>query len=275
MDAMEVEPIPSPSPPPSSGELPIVDAQPKNPIPSSSPAFRTQTPFIKAAVAQPQVAPIVLPILLPLTSLRPLAFRTFTKKHNLTLTSSALQALATFIGKHCGAGWREDGLAEPVLEEVAKSWKKTGGGVIVDGDGEVLAGILKTIAGGMSGGKLIPTRALSRQTSMVKQTVENGPATYIDVDGRRPSVAREDRQSSLGFSNLALVGIAEDEDDEEHSLDPRSWLKVIGAFEQPRIVYNATKRQFERLVVYQTDVLMSNQSLPCPSSSIRCSLKIR
>ena len=258
MDAMEIEPIlsspplPPPPPPPPAGEPAIVDAQPNNPIPSSSPAFRTQTPLIKAAVPHPQLAPVVLPILLPLTSLRPLAFRTFTKKHNLTLTSSALQALATFIGKHCGAGWREEGLAEPVLEEVAKSWKKTGGGVIVDGDGEVLTGILKTIAGGMAGGKLIPTRALSRQTSMVNQTVENGAATHIDVDGRRPSLAREDGQSSLAGSNLALLGITEDDDDEEHSLDPRSWLKVIGAFEQPRIVYNATKRQFERLVVVPT-----------------------
>src|ERR1700723_1369667 len=99
-----------------------------NPIPSSSPAFSTPihpiiprrtvpipAPLTLKAAASP-LKPTILPILLPPATLRPLAFRTFTKKHNLTLTSSALQALATFIGRNCGSGWREEGLAERVLE---------------------------------------------------------------------------------------------------------------------------------------------------------------
>src|SRR5438874_2297126 len=115
-----------------------------NPIPSSSPAFGTPVHPIRAP-ATTAAKPTILPVLLPAPTLRPVAFRTFTKKHNLTLSSSALQALAAFIGKNCGAGWREEGLAERVLEEVAKSWKKLGGGVIVDGDGDTLKGILKNL----------------------------------------------------------------------------------------------------------------------------------
>jgi hypothetical protein len=34
---------------------------------------------------------------------------------------SALQTLAVFVGKNCGSGWREEGLAERVLDEVAKA----------------------------------------------------------------------------------------------------------------------------------------------------------
>src|ERR1700738_842397 len=84
---------------------------PVNPIPSSSPAFATPAhPIRPFTVTAPLPKPIVLPILLPPATLRPLAFRTFTKKHSLTLTSSALQVLANFIGRHCGSEWREQGL---------------------------------------------------------------------------------------------------------------------------------------------------------------------
>src|SRR5437762_12325639 len=89
---------------------------PSNPLPSSSPGFGTPVHPIKSQAAAVAPKASILPILLPSTTLRPLAFRTFTKKHNLTLTSSALQILATFIGKQCGSGWREEGLAEGVLE---------------------------------------------------------------------------------------------------------------------------------------------------------------
>ena len=102
---------------------------------SSSPAFGTplhplpngtRRPLPPPPAFKPQIATI-LPILLPPPTLRPLAFRTFTKKHNLTLNSSALQALATFIGRHCGSAWREEGTGEKVLEEVAKVWKAENG----------------------------------------------------------------------------------------------------------------------------------------------------
>ncbi|KAI6859548.1 hypothetical protein KC318_g21548, partial [Hortaea werneckii] len=126
-----------------------------NAAPSSSPAFGTPLhplPPTQRAPPPPPPAfkapavPTILPILLPPPTLRPLAFRTFTKKHNLTLNSSALQALATFIGRHCGSGWREEGTGERVLEEVAKLWKAESGGVIVE-DGTKLKGILKTLEG--------------------------------------------------------------------------------------------------------------------------------
>ena len=170
-----------------------------------------------------------------------MAFRTVTKKHNLTLASSALQALAAFIGKHCGAGWREEGLAEQVLEEVAKSWKKSGGGVIVEADGDKLHDILKAVSGCMAGGRILQGRAISRQSSFAA----SGQERQVP---ERPLVSREDSQTNLGLSNLALNGAVEVDDDEGHSMDPRSWLKVVGAFDQPKIVYNAQKNHFEKSV---------------------------
>ncbi len=211
-----------------------------NPIPSSSPAFGTPAhpiiPHRSAAIPAPAaIRPAtILPVLLPPATLRPLAFRTFTKKHGLTLTSSALAALATFIGRHCGSGWREDGLAEGVLEEVARSWKKAGGGVIVDGDGETLRTLLKTLEGCMVGGKAVLGKsALSRQSSFAFG--ENA-----EQAGARPTLSHE---SSFGLSKLAVGG--QDGDDDEHLTDPREWIKVVDAFDQPRLVYNILKKQFE------------------------------
>ncbi|KAF1840310.1 DNA polymeras-like protein epsilon subunit B [Cucurbitaria berberidis CBS 394.84] len=218
---------------------------PANPIPSSSPAFGTpvhpinprRTAPIRAPPGlKPAPKPNVLAILLPPAILRPLAFRTFTKKHNLTLTSSALQALATFVGKHCGSGWREEGLAEKVLEEVAKSWKKCGGQVIVDGENETLRSILKTLEGSMNGGRLVQGSNLSRHSSF-----NFGPE--MNAQASRPTL---DSNTSFGMSSLQ---VEDDEDDDDLLKDPREWVKVIGAFEQPKLVYNVTQKHFEKSTI--------------------------
>ncbi|KAH8685866.1 DNA polymerase alpha/epsilon subunit B-domain-containing protein [Tricladium varicosporioides] len=214
---------------------------PSNPIPSSSPGFATPAhpvrPFNPAGI--PAKATI-LPVLLPPATLRPLAFRAFTKKHSLTLTSSALQVLATFIGRHCGTEWREEGLAERVCEEVAKSWKNRSGGVIVEGEGAMLKDILKNLEGSMIGGRIVSSRDLSRQNSLAG--AENGGMTHSKLGLRPGLLEREDSQSSLGMSTLEVDG----EEDEEDLGDPRKWLKVIDAFEQPRLMYNVGKKHFDR-----------------------------
>ena len=152
--------------------------------------------------------------------------------------------LATFIGRHCGTEWREEGLAERVLEEVAKNWKNRNGGVIVEGEGNDLKDILKNLEGSMSGGRIVVTRVLSRHNSLVLGSSQNGEVSHTRL-GIRPNVlGREDSQSSLGMSALDV----EDEEEEEGLGDPREWLKVIDAFEQPRLVYNVGKKHFDRFV---------------------------
>jgi len=216
---------------------------PSSSIPSSSPAFGTPVhPLRPFNVSAPTKAAI-LPILLPPATLRPLAFRTFTKKHSLTLTSSALQELATFIGRHCGSGWREEGLAEKVLEEVAKSWKNRNGGVILEGGNTELKDILKNLEGSMSGGKIISGgRSLTRENSLMLEPSQDSDNTKTRLGLRPSTLAREDSQTSMGMGGLAV----EEEPDDEGLRDPRRWLKVVDAFEQPRFTYNTGKKHFER-----------------------------
>ncbi|KAF7155023.1 hypothetical protein CNMCM5623_005231 [Aspergillus felis] len=201
-----------------------------DPIFSSSPGFGTPVRPLRKSNLNPPLARIsVLPILLPPSTLRPVAFRTFTRKHNLTISSSALQTLASFVGKHCGSGWREEGLAERVLDEVAKSWKKAGGGVIVEeGRGASLKAILMALEGNMSGGRVVPAKS---------NATREGPidVTALNCDARRlnPHLSPAPTISDEEHKDLDL------------SLHPRNWIKIVEAFDMPRLTYNVDKKYFE------------------------------
>ncbi|KAJ5457610.1 DNA polymerase alpha/epsilonsubunit B [Penicillium sp. IBT 31633x] len=201
-----------------------------DPVPSSSPAFGTPArPFKipKGNATAPKTS--ILPILLPPSTLRPVAFRTFTRKHNLTISSSALQILAVFVGKNCGSGWREEGLAERVLDEVAKIWKRAGGGVIVEeGKGASLKTILQTLEGSMSGGRIVVGKTTSQEVTL--------KASSLGLEDGRIDIAGETSKPG-----------ATEEDDTHLSLHPRHWLKVIGAFDLPRLTYNVDKKYFEAM----------------------------
>lgn len=205
-----------------------------DPVPSSSPGFGTPVhPFrITKPTNGPTKAPI-LPILLPPSTLRPVAFRTFTRKHNLTISSAALQTLAAFIGKNCGSGWREEGLAERVLDEVAKSWKKAGGGVIVEeGKGASLKAILQTLEGSMSGGRVMTGRTADEKSLPILN--RNGDSE-LGRGGLQPSSA------------TAKATDEQEDDETELSFHPRSWIRIIGAFDLPRLTYNVDKKYFEAI----------------------------
>ncbi|MCJ1281696.1 DNA-directed DNA polymerase epsilon, subunit B [Xylographa opegraphella] len=214
-------------------------------IPSSSPAFSTPIhPILLQKHALQQQKPTILPVLLPAATLRPLAFRIFTKKHSLTLNSASLQILASFIGKHCGSGWREEGLAESVLDEVAKFWKRNNGGLIVEGDSKQFKDILQNLEGYMSGGRIQIQRDLSRNESYSRHDLSTNEVIG-GYDGRSTSVAREDSETSLGISRLDV----EDEKEEDfRAQELRHFLKVVGAFEQPRFKYDAQRKHFENLI---------------------------
>ncbi|EMF12825.1 DNA_pol_E_B-domain-containing protein [Sphaerulina musiva SO2202] len=235
---------------------PTTSAQ--NPF-SSSPAFGTPVhPFPPTAGKRPPPAPpafkpqiaTILPILLPPATLRPVAFRTFTKKYSLTLNSSALQAFASFIGKHCGSAWREEGTGEKLLEEAAKLWKAENGPVIVE-DGEKLKTILRTLEGSMSSGRVGTPRSGNSLNPSRQNSFAFGNDSAVDILGDRPELERQG--SSYGISGLRVQSPASGPEEEDHgSSEPRKWLKVISAFEQPRFTFDMDKKHFLRVEIKPT-----------------------
>ena len=167
------------------------------------------------------------------------------------------------MGRHCGSGWREEGLAEGVLEEVARQWKRSGGAVIVDGDGDGegttrLRGILKTLEGCMKGGRIALRRdvGLSRQSSGIGSDLgvgsDVGSGASTVAAHRRPPL---DTANSFGLSRLNVQDGHDDDDDDdgdEALTDPREWMTVLSAFEQPKLVYNVIQKHFEKRVLRKT-----------------------
>ncbi|KAK5114485.1 hypothetical protein LTR62_002420 [Meristemomyces frigidus] len=217
---------------------------------SSSPAFGTPVhPLLSTQQAripaQPAFKPVihaVIPVRIELRYLRPIAYRTVTKKHNLNLKDTSLQALATFIGKHCGTGWREEGTGERLLDEAAKLWKAESGGVIIE-DGKRLQGILRTLESCMVGGKIGAAKSSGAGKLSRESTFSFGSDSAVDLSeatSRRSSLDRH-RNSSFGMSKLQ---VEEEDEHDEASKDPRAWLKVHSAFDQPRYTYDMDKKHF-------------------------------
>ena len=125
-----------------------------------------------------------------------------------------------------------------MLDEVAKYWKQSGGGVILQGEGDELENILRTIEGSMSGGKImrnVLSRSNSNRTLLRNEDVPGS-------DASSGGFVRGDSRSSIG--KPLSIG---DEDDRNGRKDPRKWLRVVGALEQPRFTYNIHQKRFETL----------------------------
>jgi DNA polymerase epsilon subunit 2 len=76
--------------------------------------------------------PVVLPIELSASHVRPVAYRIFSKKHGLNLKSSGLNVLTEFLGHRFGVGWRS-AHAERFLDEIARQWKEQDRGLFIEG----------------------------------------------------------------------------------------------------------------------------------------------
>lgn len=114
--------------------------------------------------------------------------------------------------------------------------------MIVEGASKELQEILKTLEGNMSGGKIMgPNRGLPRGDSMLD--VQEGDALNTRLGLRPAALSRDDSNASFGMSGL---GVQEDEEGDEDTNDPRAWLNIINAYDQPRFVYNVDKKHFER-----------------------------
>lgn len=119
--------------------------------------------------------------------------------------------------------------------------------MIVGGEDENLASILRNVESSISEGQSAQVDDLERQHSFML----GAPASSEDHKVRNESSGifnREDSQTSLGLPALHTGDDGKDghdADDSGQSKDPRRYLKVIQAFEQSRLWYNWTQKHFE------------------------------
>lgn len=168
-----------------------------------------------------------------------MAFRVFTKKHNLTLKSDALALLCAFVGRRCGADWRDSGMGERLLDEIARQWKRNEGaqGVLVDG-GEALKGVIRGMevpgAGAAGAGDLLRVGGPVRGEEWdLGRGVESSQLWGAEVEAHVAAAAG-------GGAAAGLEGEGGD------GVDGKRFLKVVDAFAMPKWAYNPLKRGFEK-----------------------------
>ncbi|KAI1928156.1 DNA-directed DNA polymerase epsilon, subunit B [Ophidiomyces ophidiicola] len=175
--------------------------------------------------------PHILPILIPSSTLRPLVFRILTKKHSLTVTSLSLQALAHFVGKNCGSEWREQGLAEVLLDEVAKSWKDAGGGVIVEDN---QTGLLQEVLGALqvriSSGRVLRFPQEHSLANAYNQHSDRGTRSFSETQP-----GKTDRKPGTDVSYSDDISLN----------DLSQLIRVVDAFNQPHITYCREQKGFQ------------------------------
>ena len=132
-------------------------------------------------------------------------------------------------------------MAERVLEETAKAWKKNGSGVIIQGDGDALKQILRHIEASVVGGNFDLQNAFT-SSRMVAESVGGFEGAINRLEVTSKALGSQDTQMSL---EAASLDVDEDDDSRIESQDPRHWAKVIGAFDQPRLTYNVQQKHFE------------------------------
>ncbi|KAK6360570.1 DNA-directed DNA polymerase epsilon, subunit B [Orbilia blumenaviensis] len=227
------------SPPPPSSSAVDLSSDPFHPLNSSQfPAPRAREAPPRGQPNRPAAPPRILAVDIPASSLRPLAFRIFTKKHNLTLKSEALALLCSFIGRKCGADWKTSGSAEKLLEEVARTWKRNEGAaaILVDGN-DALKAVIRDLEVEGSGANKASLLTRGESFDFAGASGMNTASPGLDDD--EGSSQQHQQQSAQMVINSKTGPNLED-------INPRDYIHVVDAFSQPKYKYNHSRKQFER-----------------------------
>lgn len=140
-------------------------------------------------------------------------------QYNLTLKSAALKLLASHVGTRCGQSWRS--ACEPVLDEIAKAWRRSRSNEpIVDEE------------------HLLPIiRALSVPHPARPSTLAREDTSVLDAAEDSAAVGALGGGSGVGGAlSAALL---------TNAVDPRQYFSCIGAFDQPQWRFDEVRQVFE------------------------------
>lgn len=150
--------------------------------------------------------PRSLPVRLQPSNLRPIAYRTLSKKHGLNIQTDALKVLTDTVSYKFGSEWKGP-QAQQFLEQIAKTWKQQDRGIFIDGNNLTL--VIKEILGK----KESTPEAVKRLNGMDKESSEV------------TSVAKEETPESF--------------------TDWMTYFKIVNPDEQPQYKFNNHRKHFD------------------------------
>ncbi len=196
--------------------------------------------------------PIILPIVLRSSNLRPIAYRTLTKKYGLNIQSDALERLSSYIGRNFGNQWRGP-LTVSFLERVGKLWKDQNRGLFINGDG--VESIVKEIDAEQT------TKGLKLNSS------SRGELNEASGNLQKSFKVFSDSMQSTQDTQPMSYSSSQDDLDEsletlEDSIDWANFFKVVDISRFERIRFDERRKQLYFLPAQNS----RNNSISLPSS---------
>ncbi|GME85612.1 unnamed protein product [Ambrosiozyma monospora] len=182
--------------------------------------------------------PVILPIQLKPSNLRPLAYRVLSKKHGLNIQSGALEILSEYIGRKFGNEWRGPKTIS-FLEKIAKIWKDQDKGLFVDGPS------VSMIINEITSKEERETRRnhAAAATTVTASTAGNKLDSLVTGANEEPDFEiHQDRQSQSLFQPLSVPDLTVEP---KERLRWQEYFKIVPISNYKRFKYNSKRRQFD------------------------------
>lgn len=198
-----------------------------------------------AVMAEP-----TLPIELNPSVFRPFAYRILSKKYGLNVQSSALEKLASYVGRRFGTKWKRDPKTSAFLDAVAKLWKEQGRGVFIDGSG--ISQVIKEILANEQRTKKKQQLRKEQKQQDLELTSETGfdESSHFDTTTYDSSMIISS-QTADQTSN----GIFKTEDNDE-IIDWKDFFKVVDINHYTKFIYDSRRKQFDYSSDYSTSKII-------------------
>lgn len=171
----------------------------------------------------------ILPIELNPSVFRPFAYRVLSKKYGLNVQSSALEKLASYVGRRFGTKWKKDPKTSAFLDAVAKLWKEQGRGIFIDGNG--VTQVIKEIIANEQ-------RTKVKKKMRQQEDIEPENSSFIDTTAYDSSMV----MSSQSMDQTDEGPKANDDDD---TVDWKMFFKVVDVNHYTRFVYDERRKIFD------------------------------
>lgn len=178
-----------------------------------------------------------LPIELKASVFRPFAYRVLSKKYGLNVQSSALEKLASYVGKRFGTKWKRDTKTVAFLDALAKLWKEQERGVFVDGEGVMQ--IIKEISANEKRMKQRVQNALALKKNNEEPGSDIMDDTSLDLDSMTLDTSMIMSSNNMEEYNESQGTIVDDH------INWKLFFKVIDPNHYTSFEYDRIRKQFD------------------------------
>lgn len=180
-----------------------------------------------------------LPIVLTPSVFRPFAYRILSKKYGLNVQSSALEKLASYVGRRFGVRWKKDYKTSAFLDALAKLWKEQGRGIFVDGEG-VSQIIKELMANEKRNKKNIPADTIDDSIDTSENFEDNNDSSIL-LDTSINDTSDVTSSQILESSDISIT----QQNNPGKMVDWSLFFKVVDPNHYTCFIYDRRRKQFE------------------------------